>query len=161
MSEIAVRKGGFVGLRGRVSRASTRTVAGAGKGVAFLEVSFRMAGYDVVSRVVGDVLVAAEGDEMIVSGYVQGGVVAPVAWWNCAKGAGYSPSTWGYRPTVIALIMVATLALWLVLAKHATLVQVLVLVLPALILGGVAYTDYTRSRCAEWVTRTLHGQSPD
>lgn len=159
-AELVTRKGAFVGVRGVAMQVTSRTVA-RGRGAAFLEVSFRIAGYDVISRVVGDFMSVAEGDEMIVAGYIQGDVFVPVAWWNCTQERGYSPSSWGYRPTMIALTVLASLALWLVLVKRATPIQVLVLILPALILAGVAYSDYNRRRCAEWVIRTRHGQSTD
>lgn len=155
--EIVSKEGRFVGLRGIAAGVVTRTVAGAGK-MTFQEVRFRVAGHEVAARMVGDVLAVADGDEVIVSGYVHEAEVIPVAWWNCTQSKGYSPSTWGLRPTVIAFVVVAALALWLVLVKHATLVQIMVLVVPVLILGGVAYTDYTRRRCAAWVSRTRQGR---
>ena len=152
-AEMVERKGRFVGLRGVVAGVSARTVAGAGK-IAFREIRFRLAGHLVIARLADDVLSVADGDELILSGYLHESDVVPVAWWNCTSGRGYSPSSWGIRPTVIAFVVVAALALWLVLVKHATLVQVMVLVVPLLILGGVIYTDYSRRRCAEWVRRT-------
>lgn len=156
VAETVEQKGRFVGLRGTVAAVSARDVAGPGK-IAFREIRFHLAGRQVSARLADDLLSVADGDELILSGYCHESEVVPVAWWNCTRGKGYSPSTWGLRPTVIALVVVAALALWLVLVKHATLVQVMVLVVPVLILGGVTYTDYTRRRCAAWVNRTRRG----